>query len=191
MSTSPKASPCPKFLFQLGKRDPLWDASNAAARAILERLEPRMLLSAAPLRPDHVVVVIESDRFANAIGDTANLPYFNQLAGGGLLLSSYQGINPSTQGGEMNYLGLYSGSSQGITDNGRGYSFSTANLAQELNAATGLSFAGYSETLPADGAQDQQTGDATRTDEYMRSHNPMAMFTDAGPGKVKDRKSVV
>ena len=159
-------------------------AGDRAARALLESLESRLLLSTAPLRPDHVVVVVESDRFANALGDSANLPYVNQLAAGGLVFSNYQGINVSTDAGEKNYLALYSGSSQGITDNARGYSFSTTNLAQSLNSTPGLSFAGFSESLPSDGAQDQQAGDAVHPDLYTRNHNPMAMFTNAGTGKI-------
>ena len=155
---------------------------RSAINAVIEQLESRWYLSTAPLRPDHVVVVVESDRFANALGDTVNMPYVNQLAASSLVFSAYQGISTAAQSGEMNYLSLYSGSTQGITDNGRGYSFAGANLDSELTAA-GLSFTGYSESLPADGAQDQQAGDATRIDTYVRSHNPMAMFTTLGAGQ--------
>jgi len=133
--------------------------------------------------PDHIVVVVESDRFANALGDTANMPYVNQLAAGALVFSKTQGINTSAQGGEMNYLALYSGSSQGITDNGRGYTFAGANLAQSLNSTTGLSFTGFSESLVSDGSQVQQVSDGVHPDLYTRNHNPMAMFTNAGTGK--------
>ena len=156
-------------------------ACDATLRALIEPLESRTLLSVTPLKPDHVVVVIESDRFAGALGDTANLPYVNQLAGSGLVLSSYQGVNPSTQSGEMNYLALFSGSTQGIIDNARGYSFTGPNLAQSLNSTTGFSFAGYSESLASDGSQDQQETDGVHSDLYTRNHNPMAMFTNEGP----------
>jgi hypothetical protein len=158
-------------------------ACAAVVDSIMEPLERRMMLSVTPLRPDHVVVVIESDRAANALGDTANMPYLNQLANSGLVYSNYQGVNTSAQGGEMNYMALYSGSTQGITDNGRGYTFAGANLAQSLNSTAGLSFAGYSESLPSDGSQVQQAGDAVHADLYVRSHNPMEMFTVAGGTK--------
>ena len=130
--------------------------------------------------PDHVVVVIEEDRAANAIGDP-NMPYFNQLASSGLLYTDSHGVNPSSQEGEQDYLALYSGSTQGVTDNGRGYSFAGPNLSKSLYSA-GLNFAGYPEFLPADGSQVQQAGDGTHPDVYVRNYNPMAMFTDAGPG---------
>src|SRR4051794_17874444 len=83
------------------------------------------------LRPDHVVIVFEEDRAANAIGDP-NMPYFNQLASSGLLYSDSHGVNPSSQEGEQDYLALYSGSTQGVTDNGRGYSFAGPNLSKSL-----------------------------------------------------------
>ncbi len=172
------------FSRRSSRRVSLRRAGEVTARALIEPLETRQHLSATPLlKPDHIVVVIESDRFTNAIGDIANLPYVNQLAGSGLVFSNYQGINASTVGGETNYLGLYSGSDQGVIDNGRGYTFAGANLAQSLNSSPGLSFAGYSESLPVDGSQVQQASDGTHPDLYTRSHNPMAMFTAVGTGK--------
>ena len=172
------------FKSAISKRSPLQCACDHAVRALIEPLEARRLLSATPLlKPDHIVVVIESDRFTNAIGDVANLPYVNQLAGSSLVFSNYQGINASTVAGQSNYLALYSGSDQGVIDNARGYTFAGANLAQVFNSTAGLSFAGYSESLPADGSQAQQAGDVTHPDLYTRNHNPMAMFTAVGTGK--------
>src|SRR5205814_6988633 len=49
----------------------------------IELLEPRQLFSIAV--PDHIVVVVAEDRFSNAVGDTAHLPYVNQLASTGLV----------------------------------------------------------------------------------------------------------
>ena len=136
------------------------------------------------LRPDHIVVVIEEDRAANAIGDP-NMPYINQLASSGLVFSNSHGVNPSTQEGEMDYLALYSGSTQGVTDNGRGYTFAGAEPRQVALFDAGLSFAGYSESLPADGSQVTEASTrrpGVHPDLYVRNYNPMAMFTDAGPG---------
>ena len=139
------------------------------------------------VRPDHVVIVIEEDRFAQAVGDTANMPYLNQLAATGLVYSNSHGVNARGQMfGELNYLALYSGSTQGITDDGPLYSFPGPNLAQSL-ANVGLSFTGYAESLP-------RAGDVTTVfapdpahpaavDAYARYYNPMAMFTNVGAGK--------
>src|SRR4051812_4340752 len=116
----------------------------------LEALELRRFLSV--VRPDHIVVVIEEDRFSAAIGDS-HLPYVNQLAATGLVYSNSHGVaHPS----EPDYLALYSGSTQAVTDNGNGYSFSGANIAKLLNTASNgaggfVGFTGYSENLPKDG----------------------------------------
>ena len=69
----------------------------------------------AVARPDHIVVVVEEDRAAGALGD-ANMPYSNSLASGGLVFTNSHGVNNEGDSGEMNYLALYSGSTQGILD---------------------------------------------------------------------------
>jgi len=127
------------------------------------------------VRPDHVVVVIEQDRASDGIGN-AQFPYLNSLASSGLYYSNAHGVgHPS----EPNTLALFSGSTQGITDNNRGYSFAGPNLAKSLFDA-GLSFTGYSENLPADGSQVTQAGDSQYPDLYTRNLNAMAQFTNAG-----------
>ena len=138
-----------------------------------EPLEPRRLF--AIVRPDHVVVVIEQDRFSDAIGNV-NFPYLNAIASNSLSYTNSHGVaHPS----EPNTAALYSGSTQGVTDNGRGYSFAGPNLAKSLFDA-GLSFAGYAENLPADGSQVTQAGDSQYPDLYTRNLNAMAQFTDVG-----------
>src|SRR5262249_9073419 len=71
---------------------------------------------------------------------------------------------------EPNYLALFSGSTQGVTDDGH-YDFTGPNLARSLLNA-GLSFGGYSEDLPFTGF----TGDSSGA--YARKHNPWVSFTN-------------
>lgn len=136
--------------------------------------------------PAHVVIVVEEDRAANAIGDTTNMPYLNQLASTGLVYSNSHGLNTPSQDGEMNYLALYSGSTQGVTDDGYHGPFTGSNLAQLLNNA-GKSFVGYAEAMPHNGdTTDQLAASPTNPaydDLYTRSYNPMAQFSNAGTGK--------
>jgi hypothetical protein len=143
--------------------------------------------ASAIVRPDHIVVVIEEDRASGAIGDTAHMPYFNQLAASGLVYSNSHGVaHPSLP----DYLALYSGSTQGITDNGNNHTFTAPNIAKSLNStllASGqyLSFAGYTESLPRDGDTTTRiAGDpndpSAPPDLYMRNYSPMAQFTDVG-----------
>src|SRR5207244_10985532 len=88
-------------------------ARNKVARAKFETLEAGVLFSV--VRPDHIVVVVEEDRFSNAIGDTAHMPYLNQLAASSLVYTNSHGVaHPSLP----DYLALYAGSTLGITDNG-------------------------------------------------------------------------
>jgi hypothetical protein len=157
-------------------------ALSAAATAA--SLIPRAAL--AIVRPDHIVVVIEEDRAANAIG-AANMPYFNALANTGLLYANSHGIARPSQ---PNYLALFSGSTQSVTDNFPGYTYYATenNLAKSLNSASGLSFAGYAESLPSAGSQTQYATDVAvdpdaHPDIYFRAYNPMAQFTAVGPAK--------
>ncbi len=161
--------------------------ARKAARPTIELLESRQMLSAAILRPDHVVVVIEEDRFAGAVGDSANLPYFNSLVSSALVYTNAHGVaHPS----EPNYLALYSGSTQGVTDNNTNHNFNgTANLASQLNSTKFngqyMSFRGYSENLPANGdTTTTKAGDPNNhsapPDLYLRNYNPMAMFNNVG-----------
>jgi hypothetical protein len=166
---------------------------SRAAAAAVEPLEPRELLSGTTstggpiVAPAHVVIVIEEDRYANAIGDTANMPYLNQLAGTGLVYSNSHGLNTSSQAGEMSYLGLFSGSTQGVTDDAYHGPFSGGNLSQSLNNAAGLSFASYAESMPRAGdTTDNYAADPNNPaydDLYMRAYNPASQFTNLGTGK--------
>ena len=139
------------------------------------------------LRPDRVVVVVLENGASNAIGDTANMPYLNELASSGLVYNNTHGLNGSGQiFGQMNYLALYSGSTQGITDDFAGYSFGAPNLARSLHDK-GLSFTGYAESLPAAGDMTTMFAPdapgSVHTDAYARRYNPMAQFTNVGAGK--------
>ncbi|WP_138443873.1 alkaline phosphatase family protein [Sinomonas susongensis] len=117
-------------------------------------------------RPAHVVIVVEENHsFSDIIGNSA-APYLNSLAGQGALFTNSAAVaHPS----EPNYLALFSGSTQGITDDSCPHSFAAENLGSQL-ASIGQSFAGYSEDLPA-------TGDPTcSAGAYARKHAPWTNF---------------
>jgi phosphatidylinositol-3-phosphatase len=125
--------------------------------------------AAAPLpRPDHVVVVVmENHSYADIIGASA-APYINTLASQGASFSrSYAITHPS----EPNYLALFSGSTTGLDDDSCPHTYGNPNLASELIAA-GLSFTGYSESMPQNGYTGCTAG------EYARKHNPWVNFTN-------------
>jgi phosphatidylinositol-3-phosphatase len=124
--------------------------------------------SPAVPRPSHTVVVMfENHPYDEVIG-SAQAPYINTLAReGALFTSSYAVTHPS----EPNYLALLSGSTQGVTSDQCPTTLHAPNLAADLIAA-GLTFAGYSEGLPAPGSQ------ACGAGGYARKHVPWTDFSN-------------
>ena len=124
-------------------------------------------LAAQLPRPDHVVVVIEENHGYNQIM-AAQGSYIHALAKRGMLLTQSYGVTHPSQG---NYLALFSGSTQGVTNDACPLTFSGNNLARALTDK-GLSFASYSESMPIIGDTRCSIG------AYQRKHNPMANWPD-------------
>ncbi|MGD8690012.1 MAG: alkaline phosphatase family protein [Gammaproteobacteria bacterium] len=119
----------------------------------------------------HVVIVIEENRsFAHVVGNP-NMPFFNRLVKEGALLDNYHGItHPSLP----NYLALFSGSTQGVTDDACHYVYESDNLHTRLTSA-GRTFATFSQGLPRAGF------DGCAHDHYRKKHNPGAYWTNVPP----------
>ncbi|MBA2396962.1 MAG: hypothetical protein H0V70_29930 [Ktedonobacteraceae bacterium] len=118
--------------------------------------------------PSHVVIVIEENHAYNSIIGSSSAPYINSLANtGALFTNSFAITHPS----EPNYLALYSGSTQGISNDSCPHTFSGPDLGGELINAS-LTFRGYSEGLPSAGSTVCTSG------SYARKHNPWSNFTD-------------
>ncbi|MER8014382.1 alkaline phosphatase family protein [Streptomyces griseoluteus] len=133
--------------------------------------------AAAVPTPDHtVVVVFENHAYSQVIG-SSSAPYINALrTGGANLTASYGETHPS----QPNYFALFSGSTQGITDDScytPGFS-SAPNLASELIGA-GKSWASYNETLPSQGSTTCGSGN------YARKHNPWFGFSNVPTSSAK------
>ncbi len=120
--------------------------------------------------PDHVVVVVMENHAYNQIIGSSSAPYINSLKDGGAVLTdSYAITHPS----QPNYFTLFSGDTQGITDDGcytPGFS-SAPNLASEL-ADAGKTWASYNESLPSQGSTTCSDGD------YAQKHNPWFGFSN-------------
>ena len=113
---------------------------------------------AGPWRPAHVVVVIEENHGYKQIIGNPDAAFINELAADGALLTNSHGLlHPS----QPNYLALFSGSIQGVTDDRPvlGTPLTDPNLGAAL-IAKGHTFAGYSEGLPAIGSLSLSVGDA-------------------------------
>ena len=154
--------------------------SSAPASTTTGPASPSGVAGPVPVPPavprfGHVVVaVFENHGYAQVIG-AGQAPYLNLLAGRGALLTDAHGLTHPSQ---PNYLGMFAGSTYGVTDDSCPRDIGgTANLGSQL-AAAGLTFAGYSEGLPSTGYRGCGGGD-----RYARKHNPWVDFT-ALPGSV-------
>jgi acid phosphatase len=116
--------------------------------------------------PDHVLVVVFENKAASSI-TSADAPYLTSLAQRGATLTNSHGVGHPSQ---PNYLALFSGSTQGITDDSCPHTFSGQSLGGQLRAA-GKTFAGYSESMPVAGYTGCASGD------YARKHNPWVDFS--------------
>src|SRR5205814_3846666 len=78
----------------------------------LEELESRLVLTLP--RPDHVVLVMMENHNYNEIIGSSSAPYINSTlaAQGALMTNSFAIEHPS----EPNYLDIFSGSNQGVTN---------------------------------------------------------------------------
>jgi len=117
---------------------------------------------------DHVVVVVMENHSYDEILDATSAPYIRSLAASGATMTqSFATGHPS----EPNYLRLFSGSDQGVTDDSCPHTFDAANLGSELLTA-GKTFLGYSEGLPSPGYTGCNSG------RYARRHNPWVSFSN-------------
>lgn len=141
-------------------------AATAAATAAF--LAPAPARAAALPSYDHILVVVEENHSYNEIIGSANAPYITSLANNGAKMTqSFAVTHPS----EPNYLALFSGSTQGITNDSCPHTFTAENLGHQLIAA-GKTFKGYSESMPSDGYTGCTSG------QYARKHNPWVNFSN-------------
>lgn len=122
------------------------------------------------LAPNHIVIVVEENHSYKEIIGNKNAPYINQLVKTGANLTNHYAIEHPSQ---PNYIDLFSGSNQGVTDDKPSHTFKTDNLANEL-VKHGYTFGGYSEGLPSVGF----TGPYDLKTLYARKHNPWADFAN-------------
>lgn len=124
--------------------------------------------------PDHVIIVmLENKGYSNILGNPL-APYLNSLAvdsNCAVFSESFGVTHPS----QPNYVALFSGSTQGITNDNvpAGTPFSTCNLGYSL-ISNGYTFRGYSEELPSTGSLVFTSG------KYVKRHCPWAFWQGLG-----------
>lgn len=118
-------------------------------------------------RPRHVVVVVFENKKAASVVGSDHAPYLTALARRGAYLTESYGVaHPS----EPNYLALFSGSTQGVTDDACPRTFRADNLGTQLRSA-GDSFGAYVEGLPSTGYLGCKHG------RYLRAIAPWTDFS--------------
>jgi acid phosphatase len=118
-------------------------------------------------RPDHIVIAIFENHSDTQIINS-NVPWFKATMTQSAVFSNAAATrHPSLP----NYLAMFSGSTQGVADDGCDYVFSGPNLARQL-LDSGQTWATYSEGLPSIG----YTG--CSSSGYAKKHNPGAYFTN-------------
>lgn len=125
-------------------------------------------------RPDHIVIVMEENHGFDQIIGSPSAPYINKLAKEGALMTESHGLEHPSQ---PNYIGLFCGDLMGVNSSGCLYKkirhYTTPNLGAAL-LSKGYTFAGYSETLPADSFLECDNGRSELTGGhlYARKHSP-------------------
>ncbi|SEM54326.1 alkaline phosphatase family protein [Paenibacillus sp. OV219] len=122
----------------------------------------------AEVSVEHIVIVVEENHSYKQIVGSSNAPYMNALIKQGALFTSAYAITHPSQ---PNYLALFSGSTQGLKDDGCHKPFRTDNLGAEL-LKSGLTFTGFSEDMPKTGFTGCWAGG------YGRKHNPWVQFSN-------------
>jgi phosphatidylinositol-3-phosphatase len=137
---------------------------------------------------DHILIVVEENKdYAQIIG-SKGAPYLNKLAAEGANLTHMFGEEHFSQG---NYFWLFSGSNQdvGFVDQVPQTKFTTSNLGQQL-ITKGLSFKGYSQSLPAIGSETDTTpANCGHSCVYGRKHGPWISFANVPNGTTIDTSS--
>ena len=116
----------------------------------------------------HVFVIVLENRSASSVLGSADAPYLNSLANRFGVADAYQAVAHPSQ---PNYLALFSGSTQGVTDDGV-HDVRAASIADQLEA-TGRSWRVYAENVPT-GCYRGRTSDggADGSGSYARKHEP-------------------
>ena len=119
-----------------------------------------------------ILIVLENHELGSIVGSTS-APYFNSLVKRYGLATDYTGVaHPS----EPNYLALFSGSTQGVTDDGV-HSISAPTLADQLESH-GLTWRVDAENVPlgcSNAAVAYNGPDGSGV--YARKHEPAISFT--------------
>lgn len=134
---------------------------------------------------DHIVIVMEENKYYDEVIGNAAAPYINRvLREEGANLTHIYAEEHNSEG---NYFWLFSGSNQAVgfddvipsRKTHRVYPFRTSNMGQQLREK-GFTFRGYAEDLPTTGST------VTKVGHYARKHVPWISFGNIPQGANPD-----
>lgn len=137
---------------------------------------------------DHIVIVVEENKDYDEIIGNKDAEFINELAAEGASFTRMFGEEHNSQG---NYFWLFSGSNQGVgfKDKIPTRSLATSNLGQQL-IKKGLSFKGYSQSLPAVGSTVEKLPSGCGYPcVYGRKHVPWISFKNVPNGTSPETSS--
>ena len=112
------------------------------------------------------MIVLEENESPKLLGKSA--PYIASLEKHGAnFTNAYAETHPS----QPNYLALFSGSTHGLTSDSCPHNYASANLGSQI-IASGRTFTGYAESMPANGYTGCTSG------KFARKHTPWIDFTN-------------
>ena len=121
----------------------------------------------------HVYTIVLENRSASTVFAATDTPYLNQLAARFGVAEAYQGVAHPSQ---PNYLALFSGSTQGVTDDAS-HDLVAPTIADQLEAA-GRSWRIFAENVPLGCFTGQKvSGGSDGSGTYARKHEPAISFT--------------
>jgi hypothetical protein len=139
-----------------------------------------------PVRPVHVILVLEENYAYSEIIGSSYAPTFTALSKASTTVNFTQ-MFAITHPSEPNYLDLFSGSDQGViadeTGPDAGASFNDCNMASSV-IAKGFTFKGYSETQPSVGWFSGNSGN------YCTKHCPWINWMEGDNGSTCKSDSV-
>jgi phosphatidylinositol-3-phosphatase len=125
----------------------------------------------------HVYLLILENHEAGSIVGSASAPYINGLFARYGLATNYTGVSHPSQ---PNYIALFSGSTQGIADDGV-HTLSATNLVDQLETK-GKTWNVFAQDYPGGcyaGTTSSGSGDGIgAAGSYARKHDPAISFTD-------------
>jgi hypothetical protein len=137
-----------------------------------------------PVLPNfsHVYVLVMENKEITSVIGSPNAPYLNCLANNFGLATNYTGVTHPSQ---PNYLALFSGSTQGVTDN-LVHNLAGQNLADQLEAKQ-KTWKVYAQNYPLNCALDESVtgGPDDPSGNYVRKHNPAISFTNISTDSVR------